>query len=142
MQAFGFSSPEDNSILGYGKIVDGEYKFVYNNPLTILNMGNAIYGQSNINKANIEAILSANDIDRGKMYGEEWRSLQTKADKKAYKAAWNKRVITLLAPYITQHGVEAVLSDYETRDLLDNYIFIDNPYKTKDYLYSIFGGAQ
>ena len=142
MQAFGFSSPEDNSILGYGKIVDGEYKFVYNNPLTILNMGNAIYGQSNINKANIEAILSANDIDRGKMYGEEWRSLQTKADKKAYKAAWNKRVITLLAPYIAQHGVEAVLSDYETRDLLDNYIFIDNPYKTKDYLYSIFGGAQ
>ena len=105
-----------------------------------MNMGNILYGQASVNKANIESILEVNKLTRSEMYGDEWNMLQTKAEKKAYKQAWNKRVITVLAPYITRHGVEAVLSDYETRDLLDNYIFVDNPYKTKDYLYQIFGG--
>ncbi len=140
MQKLGFTSVEDNTILGHGVYKDGEYKFVYNSPLVIMDMGSILYGQSNLNKANIESILEVNNITRGNMYGDEWNKLQTKADKKAYKQEWNKRVITVLAPYITQHGVEAVLSDYETRDLLDNYIFVDNPYKTKDYLYQIFGG--
>lgn len=143
MQAMGFTSPEDNSILGYGHYDrDGNYEFRYNNPLAILNMGNMVYGQSNINKANIEAILDANDLTRGEMFGKEYQALQTKAEKKDYKAAWNKRVVTALAPYIQQHGVAQVLDDFETRDLLDNYIFIDNPYKTKDYLLKIFGGNE
>lgn len=142
MQAMGFTSPEDDTILGYGYMDGNEYKFKYNNPLVILNMGNTVYGQSNINKANIEAILDTYELDRGKMFGDDYKAAQTKADKKAYKAEWNKKVVTALAPYIQQHGVEQVLADYETRDLLDNYLFIDNPYKTKDYLYKIFGGEE
>lgn len=143
MQAMGFGNVEDKSILGYGYYdSDGEYKFKYNNPLVILNMGNVIYGQSNINKANIEALLDTAELTRGKMFGDAYNAAQTKAEKKAYKAEWNKKVVSVLAPYIQEHGLDNVLADFETRDLLDNYLFIDNPYKTKDYLYKIFGGNQ
>jgi hypothetical protein len=105
-------------------------------------MGNTIYGQSNINKANIEALLDTAELTRGKMFGDAYNAAQTKAEKKAYKAEWNKKVVSVLAPYIQEHGLDNVLADFETRDLLDNYLFIDNPYKTKDYLYKIFGGNQ
>lgn len=143
MQAMGFGNTDDKSILGYGYYdKNGEYKFKYNNPLVILNMGNVIYGQSNINKANIEALLDTADITRGKMFGNAYNAAQTKADKKAYKAEWNKKVVNALAPYIQEHGLDNVLADFETRDLLDNYLFIDNPYKTKDYLYKIFRGEE
>lgn len=142
MQQMGFTTTEDNSILGYGHYNrDGEYEFKFNQPLVIMNMGNVVFGQGELNTANLQNILDVNDITRKNMYGKEWNSLTSKADKKEYKKKWNKKVVTLLAPYISQHGV-GILDSYEVRDLLQDYLFIDNPYKTKDYLYSIFTGGE
>ena len=143
MQQFGFTSTEDRSILGYGHYnMDGDYEFKWNQPLVIINMGNVIFGQNDLNTANIQNILDVNDITRKKMYGSEWNSLTTKSQKKEYKKKWNKKVITILAPYITQHGVENLVNSYQVRDLLQDYLFIDNPYQAKEYLYSIFTGGD
>lgn len=140
MQKLGFTNTEDNSILGYG-VVDqyGKYSFKWNSPLVILDAGNVVFGQEDMHIAGLQEVLDANEITRSKMFSKEYYALTSKSDKMAYKNAWNAKVIRALAPYVRQYGVEAVLEQYGVRDMLDNYLFVD-PYKTKEYLYKIFGG--
>jgi carbamoyl-phosphate synthase large subunit len=47
--------------------------------------------------------------------------------------------VEVLAPYIEKRGVEWVLNNHETQELVDDYIFVDNPFKAKEYLTAIFG---
>lgn len=141
MQRMGFTSTEDNSILGYGVMVGNEYKFKWNSPLAILDAGNLVFGQENLHNAELKRILDDNEITRSKMFSKEYYSLTSNSAKKAYKEAWNAKVVKALAPYINQYGVDAVLEQYGVRDMLDNYLFV-NPYKTKEYLYKVFGGDK
>ena len=64
----------------------------------------------------------------------------TKAARKKYEDEWNKRVVKELYPIISKYGLTSVLNSRGTREMLDDYVFVDNPFKAKEYLYKIFGG--
>lgn len=142
MAKFGFDSPNDLSIFGYIRTNEyGEAEARANSPVAIMNQSNEVWGMPDRDIANIETILEQNNITRKEMFGDEYEKARAAGKKayKAYKAAWNKKVVEVLAPYIQSRGVNTVLNSFNTRDVLDNYIFVSNPYKTREYLLSIFG---
>ena len=53
---------------------------------------------------------------------------------------WNAKVVNALYPIVSRYGAKSFLNDSATRDLLEDYLLIDNPYKKKQYMYQIFGG--
>lgn len=143
MQAYGFTSPNDLSIFGYMATNKyGEAVMKTNQPLAIMNLSSQVWGQTEVDLANIAAMLDRAGIDRKGMFGDGYTQAKNagKAALKQYKSDWNKKVVKALAPYVDSRGVEPLLNGFETRDMLDNYIFVDNPYKTKEYLTAIFGG--
>jgi hypothetical protein len=73
-------------------------------------------------------------------YYAKINSNSSSADKKKAKGAWNAKVVTLLEPYVNEVGIDNLLSQRKVVDYLDEVLFIDNPYKTKEYLKTIFGG--
>lgn len=142
MAQYGFDSPNDLSIFGYLKTnAYGDAEVKAYDPLVILNQGNEVWGAKDIDSANIQAELEQAGLTRKEMFGDAYYTAKSKGKSalKQYKADWNTKVVKALAPYIQSRGVDNVLSNYATRDLLDNYIFVDNPYKTQQYLYKIFG---
>lgn len=141
MQELGVRGATDYSIFGYFKRnSDGSVGVKYNSPTAILDMRNTIYGAKDIELANIKSVLENAGITRGKMFSDEYYAAKTKAEKKAYKANWNKQVLRALAPYINSVGVDEIINNTEISDYLDQYIFVDNPYKAKDYIKKLFKG--
>lgn len=141
MQKLGITGTTDFSIFGYYKRnSDGSIGIRYNQPTVILDMANTVYSAKDIEKANLEKALNDAGITRGKMFSSEYYSATTKAAKKQYKANWNKQVVTALAPYIESVGVDEVLNNSEIIDMLDNYLFVDNPYNAKSYIKELFKG--
>lgn len=103
---------------------------------------NTVYGDTTKYIANIERVLKDNDISRYNMYQDYYGKIgsnSSSADKKKAKAAWNAKVVTLLEPYVNEVGIDNLLSQRKVVDYLDEVLFIDNPYKTKEYLKTIFG---
>ena len=144
MTANGLNASEDRSILGYLTRNDkGETVIKYNSPTGILAMRDALYGASDRDTAEIQILLNSAKIKRGDMFGDDYNvaKKQGKNALKQYKASWNAKVIRTLAPYIQERGVGSVMNNVATRDLLSEYIFIDNPYQTQQYLTKIFGGS-
>lgn len=143
MASYGFDSPTDLSIFGYMATDEyGNAQMKQYSPVAIMNMQSEVWGQSDIDTANMESILKSNNLTSKYMYGDEYKKAK-KAGKtalKQYKAQWNTKVVKALAPYVKSRGVTSVLENFATRDMLDNIIFVNNPYKTKDYLTKIFGG--
>ena len=141
MQELGVRGATDYSIFGYYKRnANGEVGIKYTTPTTILDMRNTIYGAKDIELANIQSVLESAGITRGKMFSDEYYAAKTSAEKKAYKANWNKQVLRALAPYINSVGVDEIINNTEISDYLDQYIFVDNPYKAKDYIKKLFKG--
>ena len=141
MYRLGVRGASDYSIFGYFKKgSNGEVNVKYTSPTAIIDMGNTVYSAKDIEMANLESALSTAGITRGKMFSDEYYAAQTKAEKKAYKAEWNKKVVKALAPYINSVGVDEVLNNTQIIDMLDQYIFVDNPYKAKDYIKKLFKG--
>ena len=141
MQKLGVRGATDYSIFGYFKRnSDGSVEIKYNSPTAILDMRNTLYGAKDIELANIKSVLENAGITRGKMFSDEYYAAKTKAEKKAYKANWNKQVLRALAPYINSVGVDEIINNTEISDYLDQYIFVDNPYKAKDYIKKLFKG--
>lgn len=139
----GLDASTDASMLGYlTKNKDGKTVVKYNTPTSILAARDALYGKSGRDVANIQTILDDNGLTRSKMFGDAYNKAKVagKTAFKRYKAEWNTKVVKALAPYIGSRGVESTLESFAVRDLLDNYLFIDNPYQTKEYLTKIFGG--
>lgn len=61
--------------------------------------------------------------------------------KKQAKAAWNAKVVPTIVNYINKNGwADDILSNSSIVDMLQDYIFVDNPYKAKDYLKKILKG--
>lgn len=140
MQAMGVSGTSDLSIFGY-LVTDDEGKSVmkYSTPVAIMDMKNAWMGAGDVDQANIEAKLKTDGIKTSDMWdGYYTAKAQGKVALKQYKSDWNAKVVKSLAPYISERGVDAVMKNSATRDLLDNYLFIDNLYQTKAYLKKIF----
>ena len=128
----------------YYQDAEGNTTVKYNSPLAILNYKYSSWQQGNLDEVTIEGILKDNEITRSAMFGDEFDAAQAAGKKalKAYKSEWNKKVVKALAPYIEKRGVDAFLNSSSNRDLLDNYIFVDNPFKTKEYLQTIFGEGE
>lgn len=104
---------------------------------------NTVYGDTTKYIANLETILKDNSISRYNMYQDYYGKIgssSSSADKKKAKSAWNAKVVTLLEPYVNEVGIDNLLSQRKVVDYLDEVLFIDNPYKTKEYLKTIFGG--
>lgn len=146
MQSLGISSSDNNSLLGYvTKNSKGEIEVKYNTPTSILAAREAYMSKGDRNTAEIKLLLKNANINSYDMTNsEEYKAAKAKGKQalKEYKAQWNAKVIKEVAPYIQNAGVENVVANTAVRDLLDNYLFIDNPYKVKDYLIKIFKEAK
>lgn len=144
MADYGFDSPSDLSIFGYIRTNEyGDVEAKAFDPVAIMNQRTEVWGATDIDVANIETILEQNNLTRKEMFGEEYKKAKAsgKAAYKAYKDAWNKKVIKALYPYVQSHGVDAVLNSFNTRDTLNNYLFTDQ-YKETEYMYEVFGGKK
>lgn len=142
MVAYGFDSPSDLSIFGYLRTNEyGDVEEKAYSPTAIMSMSNEVWGAQDIDQANIKVALEAANITRKDMFGTEYQKAKAagKAALKKYKSDWNKKTVEVLAPYIEKRGVEWVLNNHETQELVDDYIFVDNPFKAKEYLTAIFG---
>lgn len=137
--------PQDtagNNVLGSGYYDNnGEYQFKVFTPYEIQSLQNQTFGASDQFQALITSALKAADIDRNTMW-EGYYKATDKASRKEYKQDWNMRVVESLSPIFTKYSPEMILNNSGTRDMLDQYIFVDNPYKTKEYLYEIFGAGN
>ena len=141
MNALGVTGTSDLSIFGY-LITDDEGKSVmkYSSPVAIMDMKNAWLGAGDVDQANIEAKLKTDGIKTTDMWNGFYAAkAKGTAALKQYKSEWNAKVVKSLAPYISERGVESTLKNSATRDLLEKYIFVDNPYQVKAYLKKIFG---
>ena len=143
MTANGLNASENGSLLGYlTRNKDGETVIKYNTPTGILAMRDTLYGASDRDTAEIQILLDGAKIKRSDMFGDDYKAAQAqgKSALKQYKSAWNAKVVRVLAPYIQERGVSSVLDNEITRDMLENYLFVDNPFQAKQYLTKIFGG--
>ena len=128
-----------NNMLGTGYYDKyGKYQFKVFTPYQIEALNSTVLGTNERVQAEIRAAIKAN-IDKSKMW-DGYYAANTKADRKAYEEQWNAQVVQALYPTIQKYGIETVLNSGDTVDVLDNYLFIDNPFKAKQYLRSIFGG--
>lgn len=118
---------------------NGEFQFKVYTPYEIEYLNSASIGSDKQIQAMVSKAIKDADINTGDMWAGYYKATD-KASRKEYKQDWNARVVTELYPIISKYGSDNVLSDTNTVDLLDNYIFVDNPYKTKQYLKQIFGG--
>lgn len=148
MAEMGFPSVNDWSLFGYYyKGDDGRVTIKYNSPLAILNYKKSSWQQSNIEEAEIRGALDEAGITRKEMFGDDYDKAKAAGKKalKQYKSEWNKKVVKVLAPYIKERGVKAFFNSAANRSLLggdSGYIFVDNKYKTKEYLLEIFGEKE
>ena len=134
----------DNSILGHGYYDKyGEYQFKVNTPYEIQYMQSAKYGATDQFQATIKKLLADAELKTSTMWEGYYKAKDKgKAALKEYQSAWNTEVVKVLYPLISRYGANSVLNDSATRDVLEDYIFVSNPYKKKQYLYQIFGGDQ
>lgn len=140
LQAMGVTGTSDMSIFGYLVTDDsGNSVMKYTSPVAIMDMKNAWMGAGDIDQANIEAKLKTDGIKTSDMWNGYYEAKSKgSAALKQYKSEWNAKVVKSLAPYISERGVDSVMKSTATREILDNYLFIDNPYQTKAYLKKIF----
>ncbi len=140
MEALGVKGANDLTIFGY-LVTDketGESKMKYTSPIAIMEMRNVWYGADEIDQANIEAKLKAGGVKTSDMWDGYYRAqAKGKAALKQYKNNWNAKVVKVLAPYISERGVDSVLNNSKTIELLDDYMLVDK-YQTKAYLKKIF----
>lgn len=139
MYRLGFRGSYDYSLFGYlATDKDGNVEKVMNSPLEILNATNIQYSQNDIHLANLKELLDNAKITRKEMfYGDDgyYTNINKGMTKKQAKSAWNKKAIPVIYEYINRNGWgESILQSSEVVDMLDNVIFVDNPYKTKEYL--------
>lgn len=141
IQKLGIKATDTSSMLGYTyRDNNGDIQVKFYTPLEILNAQSIYYTGQDIHTANIETMLRQAGLTMTKMY-EGYRAATTKAEQQQAKADWNFQVVKALWPYVQKYGVQSVLSS-QVIDLLEDYIFVDNPFKTKEYLITIFGGDQ
>jgi len=134
-----------NNMLGSGYYDKyGKFQFKIYTPYQIEALNSTVLGTKDKVMSEIKSALKAADIDRSKMYSDEYYKAKatSKQAKKEYEDAWNTQVVLTLAPIVRKYGLQTVVNNNEERDLLDDYIFVDNPYKTRQYLEAVFEGVE
>ena len=147
MYELGFHGDYDYSVFGYLKTdAAGNTETVETTPLAILNAQNISWSQKDIHIANLESLLKSNGITRNEMFNGDngyYTNINKGMSKKEAKAAWNAQVVPVIANYINKNGwADEILSNSSVVDMLQDYIFVDNPYKAKDYLKKILKGSD
>ena len=132
----------DSSILGHGYYDKyGEYQFRVNTPYEIQIIQSAKFGTTDQFQAMIKESLKKADLKTSDMWkGYYAAKAKGKSALKQYEGDWNAKVVNALYPIVSRYGAKSFLNDSATRDLLEDYLLIDNPYKKKQYMYQIFGG--
>ena len=139
--------PDDtpqNNALGTGYYDKyGQFQFKVYTPYQIEQLQSTVYGTGDRIQAEVRSIMKANDI-KNKYSGKGYQDARngSKEDYKAYKNEWNAHVVDLLYPLVQKYGIETLIRTEDDRELLNDYIFVDNPYKAKDYLRDVFQGAN
>lgn len=149
MYRMGFTSPTDSSALGYlKKMSDGTVQMQYSTPMAILNMKNTVYRSDEFDRANIGSILESAGLDKS---SEAYKTMQSQVNAIYAKGnlssddydrineiyrKWDTQVMVSLYPYISKRGIDAVLNDANTVDVLDDVIKVPSDYaKTKQGRY-------
>lgn len=134
----------DSSILGHGYYDKyGEYQFKVNTPYEIQMIQSAKFGSTDQFQSMIKTALKQADIKASDMWDGYYKAkAKGKSALKDYENAWNTKVVVALYPIVSRYGAKSILNDSATRDLLEDYLLIDNPYKKKQYIYQIFGGDE
>ena len=141
MREMGFPdvAPEDSLLGGYyTNPYTGEVEREKYTATDLRDMQNKLWRTDTLHQSNLSRVLEDNGINRGAMF--EGYSDLNRIEKKAYKKAWNSKVVTTIAPYMQKYGVQNVLSDSGTRDMLDDILFVDGQWKADQYLKEIFEG--
>lgn len=139
--------PDDtpqNNTLGTGYYDKyGQFQFKVSTPYQIEQLQSTVYGTGDRIQAEVRAIMDAHDI-KNKYSGKGYQDARdgSKADYKAYKNEWNAQMVNLLYPLVQKYGIETIIRTEDDRELLNDYIFVDNPYKAKEYLRDVFQGAN
>lgn len=143
MERLGFKGADTGIFGTIRRNKDGENYIAYATPMAILNAENQAYYAADTYEANLEYLLDKNNISRKEMFGDTYNKVKNnKTELKQYKSAWNTKVVMALAPYIQKYGVDNVLNSTQIVDMLDQYIFVDNPWNAKQYLKTIFKGEK
>lgn len=144
LQQLGFTGSNDLSIFGYGSYVMNyetgqyEYKYKYNSPMAILDMGNVIWGQSEITLGNITQLIEGssgikNDLkafkaERQKLYDQADAGKDKKKRNAIYdqiddmNEKWSNRVMRAIVPYIDNYGLDNLLGQRDVVAYLEQYI--------------------
>ena len=138
--------PEDyagQNILGSGYFdkTTGEYKFKEFTPYQIEMMNNEVFGSADQFTAMIQSAMKSAEISPSDKW-TAYYSAKDKAERKEISAEWNKNVVKQLYPLFSKYGADSILGHSATRDVLEDYLLISNPFKAKQYMYEIFGGTQ
>lgn len=150
MVKLGFSSANDDSILGYYNYDSstGKAEIKYNSPLTILNFENSTKMQDKMSLAAIRDIITDNNIyEKHEAIKSQTDALWNKYNAKGVSSAkkkeikneisavqinWNAEVAAALAPYVSQMTPEAAINNKSVLDYLYTYIEVPESYKTND----------
>lgn len=144
MVRMGFPNAVGEGVLGRIRqdYTDSTGKTTYTSdmlPLVFLDMENKLWYSSTLHQNSIENILKRAGLTRSNMY-EEYNKATTSAEKRQAKLNWNTKVVLALWPYVEAYGANTVFNDSSTVKFMQDYLFVDNPFKAKDYLKAIFGG--
>lgn len=138
MQEIGITGVDDYSIFGYTKYKDGQPQVVYNSPTAIVSAGNLVMNASDVDRANIEAIIKKNDLytQREEMYNQTNaiynKKKLTNADYNqidAIKMAFNNKALATLVPYLEKVTPEAITNNEQVMDILENIIQVPSSYE-------------
>lgn len=142
MNRMGFANVgADDAIFGRIRTnsATGEIYVEYNNPIAILDYKKMQSISDEVHQINMKNLLEdAGLTTYAKSQG--YKEQKTSAQKKQYKKDWNAKVVKVLQPYISQYGLETVLDDWGTAEVLDDYIYTDTYYNAKQYVTKVFTG--
>ena len=151
LQEIGITGVNDYSIFGYAKYKDGKAEVVYNSPTAIVNTGNLIMNSSNVDKANIDALIKKADLytqrqalykqtdaiyNKGKLTNADYNKID------ALKMEFNNRVWATLAPYMDKVSVGAIINNEQIMDTLENLIQVPSAYEKVNNRYVSSGGGK
>lgn len=143
MQSLGIDGTHDTSVFGYlAEDQDGNIVMKYSNPVAIMDMTNTWSNQKDYHLANIKALASQNNLwDDKKAVDEQVDSIYAKKKLKdsdydaidAIYVNWNAKVMSALAPYVSEMTPEAAINNQQVLNYLAGLIEVPGDYKKDKY---------
>lgn len=143
MERMGITGTSDMSIFGYLTTdKDGNPVMKYSSPVAIMDMESQWRNQSDVNAANIKALLSQNNMyDAHKSISEQISKIydskknltsQDRANIEAIQINWNAQLAKVVAPYVAQMTPEAAINNTTVMNLLYPYVEVPNSWEVND----------